>query len=206
MSQLIALFFWKNSKFVDLVSFTNIQFFCLKFFQINRVQQAELLRRRVAFMNTRSTPMIPPQAALCAPQNTASNVGLLPQMQSNAMSQQGKLNVGPMQGNQMANQMMNPNTMASMNAMNANSGMIGTNAMMSNTNQMQQQQMNTGGMMSPSGPMNVNNPMGNNPMNPGSMMNPGNNQMVGNMNNMNQVNPMTSNAGNQMQQQTQQVI
>lgn len=171
---------------------------------MNRVQQAELLRRRVAFMNTRSTPMIPPQAALCGPQNTTTSVGLMPQMQGNAMSQTGKLNVGPMQGNQMASQMMNPNTMTSMNTMNTNSGMIGTNAMMGNANQMQQQQMNTGNMMSPTGSMNVNS-MSNSPMNQGNMMS-ANNQMVGNMNSMNQGNSMTSNAGNQMQQQTQQVI
>lgn len=167
----------------------------------NRVQQAELLRRRVAFMNTRTAPMIPPQAAICGGQNSANTVGLMSQMQSNAMSQAGKLSVSPMQGNQMGNQMMNPNTMASMNAMN-NSGMIGSNPMMANANQMHQQQMNAGNMMSTG--MNVNNPMGgNNPMNAGNMMNV-NNQMGG-MNNMNPVNPMTSNTGNQMQQQAQQV-
>lgn len=168
-----------------------------------RVQQAELLRRRVAFMNTRSTPMVPPQAAICGPQNTATSVGLIPQMQGNAMTQAGQMGSVPsMQANQMGNQMMNPNTMASMNSMNANSGMIGTNPMIGNANQMQQQQMNTGNMMSTGPNMNVNTPMGtNNPMNPGNMMNT-NNQMVGQMNN---VNPMTTNAGNQMQQ-TQQVI
>lgn len=150
-------------------------------------------------MNTRTAPMIPPQAAICGGQNTATTVGLMSQMQSNAMSQAGKLSVSPMQGNQMGNQMMNPNTMASMN-MN-NSGMIGSNPMMGNANQMQQQQMNAGNMMSTG--MNVNNPMGgNNPMNPGNMMNV-NNQMGGAMNNMNPVNPMTSNAGNQMQQAQQ---
>lgn len=169
---------------------------------MNRVQQAELLRRRVAFMNTRSAPMMASQAAICGTPNTTANVGLMPQLQGNTMSQAGKHNVSPMQGNQMGNKMLNSKTMASLNSMNANTGMIGSNSMMGNPNQIQQQQqMNSGNMMSPG--MNVNNQMGgNNPMNSGNMMN-ANNQMVGSMNNMNQ---MTNNAGNQMPQQSQQVI
>lgn len=88
------------------------------------------------------------------------------------MSQPNQMSgIGPMQSNQMGNQMMNPNTMTSMNSMNANTGMIGTNPSMGNSTQMQQQQMIAGNMMNT------------------------NNQMVGQMNNMN---PMATNACNQI--------
>lgn len=174
----------------------------------NRVQQAELLRRRVAFMNNRSAAMGAAQtAAICGAQNQVPTVNLMPQMQGKNINPANQMGGPSMQNvqQQQQQQMMGSN-MLGKGSMNINNPIMSplnnmVNPMSSPANQMQQQhqqqqqqQMNTGSMMQ-GGNMNVNNPMsGNNQMNPGNMMN--NNQMIGQMN---MVSPM-GNTGNQMQQ------
>lgn len=111
------------------------------------MQQAELLRRRVAFMNTRSAPMgaaITSQAAaICGAQNSASNVGLMPQMQGNNMNSGNQMG-GPSMQNVQQQQMNTGNMMTGNNSMNINNPMVGNmnsmvNPMTSAANQMQQQ-------------------------------------------------------------------